>query len=187
VAPEQLTTAFQTTAVITISLFVTALLWWQRVEPGSPPGILGDMMSANATSKVTANVTMPRWPAWIMFATMAACTYPAITAPAPAPAAAVAESYRALGQEPGWTVEIADGRILYVGDYGEQRIEVALPDPRPTVNGLRYETDRLIVDVTYVRCNDAMSGHGYAHEVRVAVGGRELRGCGGARRTDWDV
>jgi hypothetical protein len=27
---------------------------------------------------------MPKWPAWIMLATMAACAYPAITASAPA-------------------------------------------------------------------------------------------------------
>jgi hypothetical protein len=35
----------------------------------------------------------------------------------------------------------------------------------PSFNGLRYETARLTVDITYVRCNDAMSGHGYAHQV----------------------
>jgi predicted amino acid dehydrogenase len=41
-------------------------------------------------------VTMPKWPAWVLFATMAACAYPAVTASAdaagkqPAPAAAAA-------------------------------------------------------------------------------------------------
>jgi hypothetical protein len=28
--------------------------------------------------------SMPKWPAWIMLATMAACAYPAVTASAPA-------------------------------------------------------------------------------------------------------
>ena len=27
-------------------------------------------------------VTMPKWPAWVLFATMAACAYPAVTASA---------------------------------------------------------------------------------------------------------
>jgi hypothetical protein len=32
-----------------------------------------------------------------------------------------------------------------------------------------------------------MSGHGYEHEVMVIADGTPVRGCGGARRTDWDV
>ena len=28
--------------------------------------------------------TMPKWPAWVLFATMAACAYPAVTASADA-------------------------------------------------------------------------------------------------------
>ena len=48
---------------------------------------------------------------------------------------------------------------------------------------------RLVVDITYTRCNDAMSGHGYEHQVTVIVEGRAagpVHGCGGTRRTDWD-
>jgi uncharacterized membrane protein len=44
-----------------------------------------------------------------------------------------------------------------------------------------------VIDVTYARCNDAMSGHGYEHQVMVAADGETVRGCGGQRRTDWDV
>ena len=29
-------------------------------------------------------VTMPKWPAWVLFATMAACAYPAVSASADA-------------------------------------------------------------------------------------------------------
>jgi hypothetical protein len=39
-------------------------------------------------------VTMPKWPAWVLFATMAACAYPAVTASAAAdqaPARATAQ------------------------------------------------------------------------------------------------
>ena len=130
------------------------------------------------------SVSMPRWPAYVLAAAAAACAVPAVTNPAPGTPAA--ETYRALGQEPGWSLVIDGGRISYVGDYGATRITVPRPDPRPSFNGRRYETPRLIVDLTYARCNDAMSGHGYEHQVLVIADGRSVRGCGGARRPDWD-
>jgi len=94
------------------------------------------------------------------------------------------EHYEARGQEPGWHLVIRGGRIDYVGNYGEKKISVARPDPRPSFNGRRYETPRLTVDVTYSRCNDAMSGQGYEHQVMVIADGQTYRGCGGARRFD---
>ena len=106
--------------------------------------------------------------------------------PAPAPAAAQ-ESYAALGQEPGWALKIAGGRIDYTGNYGEKKISVARPDPRPSFNGRRYVTPRLIVDVTYSRCNDAMSGFGFEHQVMVIADGETFKGCGGARKKEWDM
>ena len=128
---------------------------------------------------------MPQWPAYLMAAAAAACAYPAFTTPAPASAAA--ERYTARGQEPGWLVEIGGGRIDYTGDYGEVRISAPRPEPRPSFNGRRYVTPRLTVDITYARCNDAMSGHGYEHQVLVIAEGRRVRGCGGARSRDWDM
>ena len=97
------------------------------------------------------------------------------------------ERYEALGQEPGWKVLIHDGRIDYTGNYGEKKISVARPDPRPSFNGRRYETPRLTVDVTYSRCNDAMSGHGFEHQVTVLADGASFKGCGGARKSEWDM
>jgi uncharacterized membrane protein len=96
------------------------------------------------------------------------------------------ETYKALGQEPGWALTIARGRIDYIGNYGEKRINVARPDPRTTFNGHRFETPRLTVDVTHGRCNDAMSGHGFADRVTITADGETYSGCGGERRTDWD-
>lgn len=127
-------------------------------------------------------VTMPRWPAWVMLGTAAACAYPAVTSPPPT----AQEHYEARGQEPGWHLVIREGRIDYTGNYGEVRFTVPRPDPRPTFNGRRYETQRLTVDVTYTRCNDVMSGHGYEHQVMVIADGQTFRGCGGTRRPDWD-
>jgi uncharacterized membrane protein len=129
--------------------------------------------------------TMPRWPAWILLGLAAACALPAVTTPPPVDPAM--ERYEARGNEPGWHVLIAKGRIDYSGSYGEQKISVARPEPRPSINGRRYETPELVVDVTYTRCNDDMSGQGYEHQVMVIVDGQTFRGCGGARRSDWDI
>ena len=105
----------------------------------------------------------------------------------PAAAPAAPESYSALGQEPGWALRIGGGRIDYSGNYGEKKINVARPDPRPGVNGRRYVTPRLTVDIAYTRCNDAMSGFGFEHQVTVTADGETYKGCGGARRTEWDM
>jgi uncharacterized membrane protein len=105
---------------------------------------------------------------------------------APEPAADQ-ESYAALGQEPGWALKIKGGRIDYVGNYGEKKIEVARPEPRPSFNGRRYVTPRLIVEITYARCNDAMSGFGFEHQVTVIADGETYKGCGGARKKEWDM
>lgn len=128
---------------------------------------------------------MPRWPAWAMLAICAACAYPALTAPTPTDPGL--EHYEARGNEPGWKLVIHTRTIDYVGDYGAKRIRAERPNPRPSVNGRRYATPRLVIDVAYHRCNDDMSGQGYEHQVTVIADGRAYRGCGGARRTDWDV
>ena len=96
------------------------------------------------------------------------------------------ERYTAHGQEPGWILIVSNGRIDYVGDYGNTRISVPRPEPRTTFNGHRYETPRLTVDITHGRCNDAMSGQGFADQVMVMADTKTVRGCGGARRPDWD-
>jgi uncharacterized membrane protein len=105
----------------------------------------------------------------------------------PAEPAAARESYSALGQEPGWALRIGGGRIDYSGNYGEKKINVARPDPRPSFNGRRYVTERLTVDITYARCNDAMSGFGFEHQVMVIADGETYKGCGGARKKEWDM
>jgi uncharacterized membrane protein len=135
---------------------------------------------------MSSPVSMPLWPAWALAGLAAACAYPAVTAAPPAAAEPDAERYEARGQEPGWLLVIHDGRIDYSGAYGAKKVGVVRPDPRPSFNGLRYVTPRLVVDVTYARCNDGMSGRGYAHRVTVTAGGETVSGCGGPRRPDWD-
>jgi|GEM_PF-2262027 len=128
-------------------------------------------------------VTMPRWPAWAMFAAAAAFAYPAMTTPAPGP---IEEHYQARGQEPGWHLRIHNGRLDYRGDDGSVRITELRREPSATPNGRRYETERLKVEIIQARCNDATSGEGYTNRVTVSADGQVLRGCGGQRRSDWD-
>ena len=108
-------------------------------------------------------------------------------AASPPPVKLGEESYSALGQEPGWALKIAGGRIDYAGNYGEKKINVERPQPTPLANGRRYTTARLTVTLAYLRCNDAMSGFGFEHQVTVVADGETYQGCGGARKKEWDI
>ena len=118
------------------------------------------------------HITMPKWPAWLMAAFCAACTYPAVTTLPPA-----AAPYRALGTEPFWSVTIADGRMTY--DSPEGGFSVHAPSARSTAGGRRYETPRLTVAITPGVCSDGMSDRRYADTVTVTREGTTLNGCGG--------
>jgi heat shock protein HslJ len=128
---------------------------------------------------------MPTWPAWLMAIVAAGCAYPAISSKRPP--RPERELYQARGNEPGWSLTIHYGRIDYTGNYGDKKISVLRPDPRPSFNGRRYVTPQLSVDLTYSRCNDAMSGKGYEHQVMVTADGATFKGCGGERRPQWDL
>ncbi len=91
--------------------------------------------------------------------------------------------FRAVGNEPGWHLEIQRGRqLLYVGDYGEQR--VTMPDPGVQVVGenrsyrARTEAGELAVEIFATPCFDSMSGEAFAAAVTVTLNGRQLHGCG---------
>ena len=96
-------------------------------------------------------------------------------------------SFRAVGNEPGWQIEITHGaHILYVGDYGITRHE--FQTPAPLVDQQTGETTYRVKvtghDVTIVlkgqRCRDTMSDEEFDAKVTVIFDGRELRGCGRA-------
>jgi uncharacterized membrane protein len=147
------------------------------------------VMDADANVDAGAADNMAAEPAPPAVANEATTAAPKAAPPAKAApeTAGARESYAALGQEAGWALKIAGGRIDYTGNYGEKKINVARPDPRPSFNGRRYVTPRLTVDVTYVRCNDAMSGFGFEHQVMVIADGETFKGCGGARKKEWDM
>lgn len=90
--------------------------------------------------------------------------------------------FRAVGNEPGWHLEIAPDSIRLVTDYGAQRRAVPTPDARMTGVRTVYRAasggDTLEVLLEPERCRDSMSGEAFETTVTVRIGARELRGCG---------
>ena len=105
--------------------------------------------------------------------------YPGQGQPVPTPSYPSGEtSYRAVGTEPFWDLEI--GRELIFTDRGNN---VSVSDPTPTaINGTAgeiYRTQRLEVNIVHRQCNDGMSDRSYPDTVDVRVDGRQrYRGCG---------
>jgi thiol-disulfide isomerase/thioredoxin/uncharacterized membrane protein len=91
--------------------------------------------------------------------------------------------FRAVGQEPGWYMELDAGKDLkLVLDYGERQLVV--PGPKMWSAGgansyaLNTESHDIAVAVTPKACNDAMSGAAYPATVTVVVDGKPYTGCG---------
>lgn len=94
-------------------------------------------------------------------------------------------SFRALGQEPGWYLEVVpDGEMTVALDYGDRTFTLPAPAPVELDGGARgYEAQRpdggsILVVVEPLVCFDGMSGHVFPETVTVAVGDDRYRGCG---------
>ena len=87
-------------------------------------------------------------------------------------------TYRAIGTEPFWDLEI--GRDMVFTDRGNNNFRVVQRTPR-AINGVAgeiYRTPRIEANIVHSRCNDGMSDRTYPDTVQVRVDGREFRGCG---------
>ena len=93
--------------------------------------------------------------------------------------------FRAIGQEPGWQLEIrmgADMRLTY--DYGKgtavtpaARVEVDSSSGTRIFHAVDGGNDLRVVIVP-VRCTDSMSGRPFTATVTVTLNGQTFRGCG---------
>ena len=94
-------------------------------------------------------------------------------------------AFRAIGQEPGWLLEITNGtEILLVTDYGQNR------NSYPYVDPVVYQGERrtqyvlegygIIVEIRGQRCTDVMSGEEFEVSVLIIMTDRQLEGCGRA-------
>jgi len=90
-------------------------------------------------------------------------------------------SYRARGNEPGWSLEIANGQMRYLGDYGETEIVAPLPVPEVVEDAVRYapEGADLVLTLTQTLSHDDMTGMPYPARARLETGGTVLTGTGG--------
>ncbi len=93
-------------------------------------------------------------------------------------------AFRAIGQEPGWLVEIKNGEeILIVTDYGQNRVAYPYVEPqedkaaRQTFFQVDADTSVLIEGKP---CSDTMSGEKFQTSVTLKTGAQTLKGCGRA-------
>lgn len=91
--------------------------------------------------------------------------------------------FRAVGNEPSWTLEISRGDTLtLITDHGATRTVVPLPRPATNASGKRttWNAGAIVVEATAGSCRDTMSGELFDAKVSVSWNGQTLRGCGGA-------
>jgi putative lipoprotein len=91
--------------------------------------------------------------------------------------------FRAIGQEPGWVLEIDREKQMYLlADYGEKKVYTPVPAPRDsagtTIYDARTDAHRLTVTIRAAVCHDSMSGEEMTHSVTVRLDGKEYQGCG---------
>lgn len=93
--------------------------------------------------------------------------------------------FRAVGQEPGWLLDVhEDGAIDVEADYGETVVHFPPSSPASdavagrTVYRTETEGHRATVVIEDGACRDAMSGWPYETTVSLDLDGREYRGCG---------
>lgn len=116
---------------------------------------------------------------------------PASAVPAPAPvtgpvwdeARARGVVFRAVGNEPGWYVEVDGGDApamrLFL-DYGERQIAFERTTVMPDPLGFRGVRGEVAAELRLYpeRCADGMSGQEFAVRAELIVNGAEYRGCG---------
>ncbi len=94
-------------------------------------------------------------------------------------------SFRAIGQEPPWLLEITDGeKFLLVTGYGQK--STAYPYVEPQINQQQRRTvytvkdQNLEVVIEGKDCSDIMSGEKFDVSVFITLDGKLFRGCGRA-------
>ena len=93
--------------------------------------------------------------------------------------------FRAIGQEPGWSLEINEsGRVDFVTDYGGRSYAFDDAERMPesgralTTYRARSAGHALEVVVEDRPCSDTMSGEAFEATVTIRLDDEEYRGCG---------
>lgn len=94
--------------------------------------------------------------------------------------------FRAVGNEPGWFLELGGDLLVLETDYGASRYEFQTPPADVNVEArlTRYQVTesgrKLVLELKGQLCKDTMSGETFPTRVSVTLNGRILRGCGRA-------
>lgn len=93
----------------------------------------------------------------------------------------------AMGNEPGWTLEMYPGWMVFTTSYGEERHQAAIEETTDFPDQFRTDFrggvggDQLTVSlIGGADCFDTMSGARFETSVRVELGDRTHLGCGQA-------
>lgn len=94
-------------------------------------------------------------------------------------------AFRAIGQEPGWLLEMTTGeKILLVTDYGQTKTEYPYVEPEVFQDLGRsvfsVRPDEFKVTIEGINCTDSMSGETFEVSVIIDLNGKQLKGCGRA-------
>jgi len=89
-------------------------------------------------------------------------------------------TFRALGNEPSWNLEVHSDRLVLVTDLGTEQVEFPYSDPivEGTRTTYRSVGGELVAVVERQTCVDTMSGEGFEASATLTVPGGTLRGCG---------
>lgn len=97
-------------------------------------------------------------------------------------AAARGIGFRAVGNEPGWYVEVDKGEspsLHATLDYGDREVIVAKAQPAGLgFTGKTADGTAVVLEIQRTRCQDGMSGEAFETTARLVVGDRTYRGCG---------
>jgi membrane-bound inhibitor of C-type lysozyme/uncharacterized membrane protein len=92
-------------------------------------------------------------------------------------------TFRAVGNEPGWLVEIDAARIAFTGDYGDTVVSTPAVAPQIERSGRTTyhavsEDHQLQIEIEDHSCSDGMSDREYPSAVTVRLDDKTYRGCG---------
>lgn len=93
-------------------------------------------------------------------------------------------SFRAIGQEPGWLVEVQDGdegaSLTAHLDYGQRLLEVAelSSEDANRYQGQAADGTSVVLTIEERDCADPMSGERFRAAASLAVGDQQYEGCG---------
>lgn len=93
-------------------------------------------------------------------------------------------AFRAVGNEPGWLVEVGQGEqpsLRAELDFGARKLNVARAQPRSNGAGFIGKTDsgtQVELAIERKPCQDDMSGARFEATAQLTAGGKTYRGCG---------